>query len=147
MLPKAPPLRIYRSNWHCLTFHGVNRGGGGQGMKMVYTRRKAPQGHAPSFTQRAPFHPELNKPHFQTAGQTSLSVLLCVCLSGFRNTEILHLADLAVQALPGMTTVTHKSGGVSLAQDIQNPHHHLLPCFPTCCQKMPQCVASAAPKP
>ncbi len=54
---------------------------------------KAPQGCVPLFTQRAQFRSELDKPHFQTAGQTSLGVSMRVP-SGLRNTEILHLAGL-----------------------------------------------------
>lgn len=96
MLPRAPPLRIYRSNWYCL-LSMVSTEGVWQRVEdgLQWFPGKAPQGYVPSFTRRAPFRSELDKPHFQTAGQTSLGVSMCVCVSsGLRNTEILHLVGL-----------------------------------------------------
>lgn len=39
---------------------------------------KAPQGYRPLFTQSAPFHADIDKLQFQTAGWTSLGVYVCL---------------------------------------------------------------------
>ena len=46
-----------------------------------------------------------------------------------------------------MTTETHKSGGVSLTQAIQKPHHKLQHSVPNPCQEMPRSVTSTVPVP
>lgn len=103
---------------------------------------KAPQGCVPSFTQRAPFCPELDKPHFQTAGQTSLGV--CVSF-GFHDTEFSNpfrrTLRSSCQGWPQQPTGLVESPLLETSKTFTTSPA-LLPPFAPCCHGMPWCVAS-----
>lgn len=63
-------------------------------------------------------------------------VYACVSF-GLCNAEILYLVDLCLAYARNDHSNPQVWWSLPHAQDIQNLHHDLLPCFPTRCQRMP----------